>query len=193
MGIQRFGFYLIGSLMIATAFGQNALSADPLSATYYTKIVIPTSARGCKIQISRNDISPGVDSCRYFGHLETGSLVRLNGEKKDGRWMKLDLSTEEDQQFTIYVERESGSYKDIFGMLLSDEPYLSTNKGCDSVSKGDLIWNIGFPSFFARDKASEVWEFPVEHPASYSGNICGYDTAIIRITNDGAVEIGGSV
>lgn len=185
---------LLFSIMVVLSVSSLSFGHTSTNSRYYfSRIVLPMYASNCKAQITADDIAPSKRSCIFKGHLEIGTKLQLIKERRAGRWKQVTLATDENEEFSIYIDYPSGKFQDIFGMVLSPIPFEHSRFGCDAKTKVEVIQLIGFPSSIKRDRNGEVWSYDIEHISSLRGDVCGFDASWVQIKKDGTILISGIV
>ena len=157
---------------------------------YFTRIMIPTISPNCRVQISRNDISPREDVCNFYDHLDVGTKIALVKTTKKGSWIKLDLSVDNSEPFAIYLDRSLESqYAELFDTILS-RTAVELDGSCNVKTKADVITELGFPSELNRTLGKESWVYDITHR---SASYCGFDAMTIEFKENLVTSISGIV
>lgn len=161
----------------------------------FTRFALPTSSSECRIEILRNDVSPGKEACEFAGHLEVGSAVRVIRTYSHGRWMKIHLTHQTGGEFAIYLDRSGGreKYAQLFDMVFSKTAVDVAGSVCDAKLKQDVIATVGFPSTITRQGPNDNWYYGVSHISIGTPGICGFDAATILFRSGHVKSLSGIV
>ena len=161
---------------------------------FFTRIALPDTASGCRIEISANEISPSARDCEFTVPFGAGAEVRLLKQTPRGKWMKLKLSAKENWTFEIYVDNSSRRrFLDTFNLILSRTERDAHSLPCDAKTKREVIRSVGIPTTIERKGKEETWHYGIDHPSIGRPGICGFDASSIEFRGKRVLGIGGII
>ncbi len=200
-----FKVILIGVALLVAVGAQQVYAQKAFKpGTVWTKIVIPTAAYECRIEIGTRFLSPIVEKCIYEDHLKSGSQLSILSRKKEGKWVALRLRTDTDAimkvnyvnsikvkrgtEFDFYIE--SKSFDRVFARVFSLRKVEFEYPGCYVKTVEQTISKVGFPSSIYRDNGKEKWTFSSDHVV---WNFCNYDVTYLYFENGKLKELSGLI
>ena len=184
-------FGLLIPILIIASFHSDVFARNAGTDVVWTRTIIPTAASGCRIEITKGDISPDATRCRYSGHMRSGTKLSVRSQIREASWVKLTMSDESEQEFEIYIGNSSNSdFKYIFDQLFSRRAIKFEYPTCRIKTKWQTIRNVGFPSDLFREAGKEKWTFGADYVAF---EFCNYDVTYIEFKDGKLVELTGLI